>query len=162
MRKLIFILIFLFVSPSIGSSAGMKSYRLVWDTGKIASFGYGYGYNLFIPNQYKEPPDERGRNDRSINDNVFGPVMNAEVGITGYEYSAGFKFGKIQKLSRSNFLLTLFTGKSENWIDLKTNIKDDHYVFGVRLNRKFIEWAIKYHTDFESHKMISIQFGLGE
>ena len=158
MRKLIFV--FLLVSFSSGRPSVLKSYRLVWDTSKIASFGFGFGYNIF--NQAEETLDAHGNNVRLVNDTVLGPSIDAEAGITGYEYSAGIKFGKTNSLARSTILVTLFSGKSENWTDLKTNIAKAHYVFGVRLNRKFIEWAVKYHTDFESNTMISIQFGLGE
>ena len=160
MHKLI--LVFLLVSFSIGHASVMKSYRLVWDTSKIASFGFGFGYNIFNPNQTKESLDSHGKKVQSVNDKVFGPMIDAEMGITGYEYSAGVKFGKMLSHARNTYLFTIFTGKSKNWIDLKTNIKEDHYVFGVRSNHKFIEWAIKYHTDLESNKMISIQVGLGE
>ena len=160
MRKLI--LVILFVSPSIGSTSVMKSYRLVWDTSKMASFGMGLGYNFFNTSQSKETHDENGRKARLFNDKVFGPTIDAEVGITGYEYWAGIKFGKILSRARNTYLITIFTGRAENWIDLKTNIDKDHYVLGVRLNHKFIEWAIKYHTDVEKNKIISIQFGLGE
>ncbi|MFC1569780.1 hypothetical protein ACFL4L_06060 [bacterium] len=158
MQKLI--LIFLLVSSSLGSAAVMKSYRLVWDTSKIASFGWGFGYNIFDTGQSKEPFSETGGNARFSNDNLFGPLIGAEVGITGYEYLAGVQLGKIQKLSKSTYIMTIFTGRSANWIDLKTNIEKDHYVFGVRLNRKFIDWAIKYHTDFKADIIISIQFGI--
>ncbi len=160
MRKMI--LVFLLVSPHIGATSVIKSYRLVWDTSKIASFGLGYGYNIFNTKQSKELPEVLERNVQLTSDKVFGPIVEAEVGITGYEYLAGVRIGKILNLAKGNYLFTIFTGRSENWIDLKTNIKKDHYVFGVRLNYKFTEWAIKYHTDFENKKMISIQFGRGE
>ena len=160
MRTLI--LVFLLAFSTIGHTAGMKSYRLVWDTSKIALFGMGLGYNIFNTNQPKEAIDTHGKKVRTVDDKVFGPMIDAEAGITGYEYSAGVKFGKMLNRTRNTYLITLFTGKSKNWIDLKTNIQKDHYVFGVRLNCKFIEWTIKYHTDFETCKMISIQFGLGE
>jgi hypothetical protein len=140
----------------------MKTYRLVWDTSKIASFGVGFGYNIFNAEQSKVIVDQKGKKVRVSNPKVFGPIIEAELGITGYEYLAGIKFGKIQSLSKSSKLITIFTGKSENWKDLKTNIDEVHYIFGVRLNRKFIVWALKYHTDFETNKMISIQFGIGE
>ena len=157
MRKLI--LVILLVSSAIGHTSVMNSYRLVWDTSKIASFGLGIGYNIFNTNQLKEPPEINGRNVRTANDNVFGPMIGAEAGITGYEYAAGVKFGKAQNRARATYLITLFAGRSQNWIDLKTNIHEAHYVFGVRLNRKFIEWAITYHTDFETNNMNSIWIG---
>ena len=50
MRKLI--IIFLILSPTIGRTTVMNSYRLVWDTSKIASLGMGLGYNIFKTNQY--------------------------------------------------------------------------------------------------------------
>jgi hypothetical protein len=160
MRKLTLVLL-LFAS-STGYTSVMKSYRLVWDTSKVASFGMGFGYNIFTTNQAKEPLDESDRNVRFSNNNALGPMVEAEVGIAGYEYLAGVKFGKIQNLAKRTYLFTLFIGRSANWMDLKTNIQKDHYVFGVRLNYKFIVWALKYHTTLESDKMISIQFGLGE
>ena len=151
-KQIIFLLLLI---TSIGHASVMNSYRLVWDTGKIATFGFGIGYNIFNTNQPHKSPDTR-------RDQIFGPTIDAEVGIAGYEYSVGIKFGKTLSSSRNTRLITLFAGRSQNWMELKTNIENLHYVFGVRLNRKFIEWALKYHTDFESKKMISIQFGLGE
>ncbi|KAA3658964.1 MAG: hypothetical protein DWQ10_10015 [Calditrichaeota bacterium] len=160
MRK--FILMILLVSPSIGHASVMKSYRLVWDTGKIASFGFGLGYNFFNVYPAAEQLDSLGQRNHPINKNVFGPVIDAEAGITGYEYSAGVKFGKSQNLNRNTYLITFFAGRSQNLIDLKSNLEKNHFVLGVRLNRKFTEWAIKFHTDFETNRIITIQFGLGE
>lgn len=160
MKKLIVVL--LLSLPSISSASVMKSYRLVWDTGKIASFGMGFGYNIFNTSRPREQFEGSGRNVRLLNDNVLGPTLEAEVGITGYEYLAGIKFGKMLNRARNTYIFTIFTGKSENWIDLKTNIKKDHYVFGVRICRKFNTLAIKYHTDLDKEKMISIQLGIGE
>ncbi len=152
MRKQI--LMFLLAFSTIGHTAGMNSYRLVWDTSKIASFGMGLGYNIFNTNLPKEATYTHGKKVRTVDDKVFGPMIDAEVDIAGYEYSAGVKFGKMLSRTKGTYLITLFTGKSKNWIDLKTNVQNDHYVFGVRLNRKFLELDIKYHTDFESNKMI--------
>ena len=98
MRKLS--LIFLFAFSSCGCTAVVKSYRLVWDTGKIASFGFGLGYNIFNTQQPKEPLNTHGKNIQSTNNNVFGPILGLEAGITGYEYSAGIKCGKSQSLSQ--------------------------------------------------------------
>lgn len=47
-------------------------------------------------------------------------------------------------------------------MNLKTNIEKEHYVLGVRLTHKFKDFVLKYHTDFESDKIISIQLGIGE
>jgi len=157
MRKFIFI--FLLVISSISSAAVMRSYRLVWDTSKFASFGAGLGYSIFRP----EPPDKLTiESSRDIRYKIFGPIAEVEVGITGYEYLAGLKVGHQLDRAKNTYIITVFTGKSQNWMDLKTNIKKNHYVFGVRITRKFNTLAIKYHTDFEKKKMISVQFGIGE
>jgi len=154
MRKFVFL--FLLVFSSVSFAGAMKSYRLVWDTSKIASFGAGFGYNIFSDGPLEGQGNANGRYK------VFGPVVEAEVGITGYEYSAGLKVGHILDRAKNTYIITVFTGRSANWMDLKTNIKKDHYVFGIRLTRKFNTLAIKYHTDFEKKKMISLQFGIGE
>ena len=158
MRKLI--LVIMLLSPSLGFTSGMNSYRLVWDTGKIASFGMGIGYNFFNTRQSEDLKKNKTTIRKS--DKVFGPIVEAELGITGYEYSACLKAGKVQSLSKGSYLFTFFAGRSANWIDLRTNIEKEHYILGVRLNYKFIDWAVKYHTDFNEKGKISIQFGIGE
>jgi hypothetical protein len=134
----------------------------VWDTGKIASFGLGFGYTIFNTMQSGAFFDDNNSRERLFNDKLLGPIIEAEVGITGYEYSTGVKFGKIQNLQESTYLFTIFIGRSKNWISLKTNINTDHYVTGMRLINKFKYLALKVHTDFKNKKIISVQFGLGQ
>ncbi|MBN1779787.1 hypothetical protein JW948_01555 [bacterium] len=155
MKKLI--CLFLIIWPAFVFSSGLTLYRLVWDTGKIAAFGAGAGFNFLGPG----PSDAGDGKERSADDRVLGPVIDAEIGITGYEYSAGIRFGKMQHLSSGSFLFTVFAGRAKNWKDLKTNIGENHFVAGIRLNHRLTELALKYHTDFENNTKISVQLGLG-
>ena len=152
----------LLVLPSISHASVMRSYRLVWDTSKIAAFGMGVGHDLFSSGQTGDTHDEHDRRAHLIDERVLGPTIDAEVGITGYECSLGVKLGKNLSRVKPTYLITFLAGRSGNWIDLETNVDQGHYVFGVRLIRKYVEWAVKYHTDLEDDRMISVQFGIGE
>ncbi len=83
--------------------------------------GMGYAYNFLNTIQPSEARDENNGEARLTDERVFGATIDAEVGITGYEYSAGVKLGKSLSRARSTHLITVFAGRSGNWIDLKPN-----------------------------------------
>ena len=160
--RILMIIIFSFLMSPL-HAGDLYSIYLTWDTGKIASTGFGYGYNLiwFTNQQFKtEPNTDQPR--RMGSKKIFGPIIGTELGLTGYEYSAGIKFGKKNANANRTYLFTIFTGRSQNWINLQTNIKNFHYVFGLRFNHKYIDWGFKFHTDLDDDRMVSVQMGLGE